>query len=473
MPTLATLQQLIHRSRRTYTLGIVAVLIILLAAVTAGWLMARVLVRQLILERDAELLYATTLMEQLDARSDEGVGSLLSEEQVGFDAAILASRLRGVIGIRFFTPEGEFSDAFPASIQPEPLDAESLGAVRSLKPHSHYHSAKPLSDVFIYLPSFGTGQVERVPVLEVAVPLHRRDGTNLAGAAQFIVDGQGVVEQFHALDRHLAGLAGQTLVVAGVLLAAMLLLTFGQVERLNRALSERNERLVRANEELAMAAKSSALGAVSAHLMHGLKNPLSSLSQFVRNHGEAGPGAQEHDWEDALRASRRMQTLVEQTLEVLADSKGEPVYELSIRELMDGVRAQVTGLAAERKVALRVDIQSDCALSSRVANLLRLILVNLLENALQATPAGKRVQFGTRHDGGALEFSVLDEGPGFPSHLRSRLFLPCKSTREGGSGIGLSLCKQLSDHLGASLELREPAAGGCLFVLRVSQDRIG
>jgi signal transduction histidine kinase len=456
-----------HRSRRTYALGIVAMLVILAITVLVGWLMARVLVRQLILQRDAELLYATTLMEQLDARTENGREPLLSDEQIGFDAAILASRLRGVLGIRFFTPSGEFSDAFPASIQPQPLETEPLRAIQSLKHHSRYRAETPLSEVFIYLPAFSTGRVDRVPIVEVTVPLHRREGTNLAGAAQFLVEGQTVVREFRALDRHLAGLAGQTLLIAGVLLAVMLWLTFSQVERLNRELTERNQRLIRANEELAAAARTSALGAVSAHLMHGLKNPLASLSQFVRNHGDAPPESGEHDWEDAIRASRRMQALVEQTLEVLADAQGQPLYELTTRELAESVRAHLAHTANQRHVRLSVDVTVARPLSSRVANLLQLILSNLVENALQATPPGKTVRLSLRHQADSLEFTVADEGPGFPPHLRERLFLPCKSTREGGSGIGLTLCKQLADHLGASLELVEPEGGGCVFTLRL------
>lgn len=471
MPTLATLQELIHRSRRTYAAGLAAVLLTLLATVLVGWVMARVLIRQMILQRDAQLFHATTLMEQLDARQDDGSASFLSDEQIGFDAAILASRLRGVMGIRFYTPEGEFSDTFPASIQPQPLDAESLHAVQLLKPHSRFRPDTPLSEVLIYLPSFTTGRVDRVPIVEVTVPLHRRDGTELAGAAQFIVEGQTVAEEFRALDRHLAGLAGQILLVAGLLLTAMLWLTFRQVERLNRELAQRNQRLVTANEQLAMAARTSALGAVSAHLMHGLKNPLASLTEFVRSHGDAPPETAEHDWEDALQASRRMQALVEETLEVLADTRGQPLYEVGIQELVEGVRSHGNGVAAERGVKIIVEGEADGMLSSRVANLVRLILTNLLENALQATPSGKAVRIGLRQQSDALEFIVQDEGPGFPAQLRSRLFLPCKSTREGGSGIGLSLCRQLADHLGATLELRDPPAGGCAFALILPLNR--
>jgi len=60
---------------------------------------------------------------------------------------------------------------------------------------------------------------------------------------------------------------------------------------------------------------------------------------------------------------------------------------------------------------------------------------------------------------------VQDQGPGFPEQVRKRLFLPCKSTREGGSGIGLAISKHLSGFLGAKLDLAESTSAGSTFIL--------
>jgi signal transduction histidine kinase len=425
------------------------------------------LVREQISQRDADLLYAATLMEQMDARSGNGA-AVEGVEQIGFDAAILASRMKGVMGIRFFDPAGRFTDAFPATIQPQDLTAHTLAAVRTLEAHSDYRPSTPMSDVFIYLPSFATGQVERIPTLEVTVPLHAEDSEAVFGYAQFILEGHSIAAEYRSLDRHLAALAGQTLLIAGVLLGGMLWLVFCRVERLNEQLAAQNRDLSRANEELAMAARSSALGAVSAHLMHGLKNPLASLSRYVRDRGSDGSENGQsveaaEDWNNAVAAARRMQALVDHTMEVLADARGDAVYEIGIEELAESVLRKVSALATQRGVTLGSRVAASGELSSRTANLIDLILVNLLENAIQATPADKAVTLEVEREAGRLVVRVRDEGPGFPAQLRSRLFLPCKSTREGGSGIGLSICKQLADHLGATLDLSEAPGGGCVF----------
>jgi signal transduction histidine kinase len=460
------LEKLIPRTRRAFWLGVGLALNVLAVTILAGVLYVRGLVREQIAQRDAEALHATTLMEQLDAISNNGK-EVRSEEQIGFDAALLASRLRGVMGIRFYDTNGVFTDSFPATILPLPLGRSALESVRTLKPHSRFHPDTPLSAVFIYLPQFATGTVARVPTLDVTVPLHRRETEKLAGAAQFIVEGQSIADEYAHLDHHLIQIAVITFAVVGLLLVVMLWPAFRRVEKLNRDLAVRGERLQRANEELALAARASALGAVSAHLMHGLKNPLASLSQFVSRGSNGSAESVGEDWQDALSASRRMQSLVEQTLEVLGDARGEPTYELSVKDLVANVQQRFAMAAGRRQVKLVVEAEGKCTLSSRTANLASLVLVNLLENAFEATPTGGTVSLSVAREMERLRFRVSDEGPGFPEQKREHLFLPCKSEREGGSGIGLAISKQIADHLGAKLELAESSPKGCVFVLEL------
>jgi signal transduction histidine kinase len=460
-------EKLIPTTNRAFALGVAVALSVLALTLFAGWLFVRALVRQQIAQRDAEALHATTLMEQLDAQSDSDLRDLLPEDQVGFDAALRASRLRGVMGIRFFDPQGRFTDAFPGTIQPSSLPSEDLAAARQLKPHSRFVPQAPLDSIFIYLPQFATGNIPRVPTLEVTVPLHHRDGTNLAGAAQFIVEGQSIAMEYARLDRYLASLALVAFGVGSVLLVAMLWPAFRKLGRLNRELAQRNERLLRANRELALAARTAALGAVSGHLMHGLKNPLASLSQFVSALKSGESPDKLPEVADALTAAHRMQSLVEQTLEVLADTQGAPSYDIGPAELAQSVRERVQPLAQRKQVQLQVAAPHQPVIPSRTANLGGLILVNLLENAIEVTPSGKTVSLTGAANASGLVFRVEDNGPGFPDHLRPNLFLPCHSTREGGSGIGLAISRQLADYLGARLELKRSSPDGCVFELEL------
>jgi len=457
---------IVPRTRWAYALGIAVSLGVLAATILWNLLFVRGLVREQIAQRDAEALHATTLMEQL-YYAELNDGEVRSDEQIGFDAAVRSSRLRGVIGIRFYGTNAVFTDAFPPTIQPQPLDPEAARRAAALKPHCRFRGATPLSDVFIYLPQFATGPTVFVPTLEITVPLYRGDTAKWTGSAQFIVEGASIAVEFARMDRRLVQIAVIMFVTSGLLLAAMLWPAFRRVERLNQALAQRSERLQRANEELALAARVSAVGAVSAHLMHGLKNPLASLTHFVSQHDRRDAGSDHGEWQDALTASQRMQALVEQTLEVLSDAHGEPTYELSVKELADDVQKRVAAAASRRNVKVAAHAETNVMLSSRTGNLIGLVLVNLLENAVEATPPKGTVSLSVSREDQRLRFRVRDEGPGFPEHLRDHLFLPCKSAREGGSGIGLAISKQIADYLEAKLELTESTPQGCVWQLEL------
>lgn len=459
-------ERFIPRTRRAFSFGVVIALGVLAMTIFSGLLFVRSLVREQIIRRDAEALYATTLMEQLDIQPQEGA-EVRSDEQIGFDAAVRASRLRGVMGIRFFDREGDFSDTFPGTVMPQPLEGDAYESILSMKPYGVFDRSVLLSDVFIYLPQFANGNIKRVPILFVTIPLHQHDGHRLAGAAQFIIEGQTIADEYMRLDHRLIQIAAITFLGAGSLLVAMLWPAFRRVEKLNRALAQRSERLQRANDELALAARVSAVGAVSAHLMHGLKNPLASLSQFM-SRGDAGMSETDReDWEDALTASRRMQSLVEHTLEVLSDVQGEPVYELTVTELGDDIQKRIESNASRSNVRVDFTAEGNCTLSSRTANLAGLVLVNLLENAIQESPEGGRVLLAVGRNSDSIMFRVQDEGGGYPEHKLDHLFLPGKSTREGGSGIGLAISKQIADYLGARLELEKTTSSGCVFLLEL------
>ncbi|MDZ8118137.1 sensor histidine kinase [Pontiella agarivorans] len=453
------------KTRRNFVLGVGIALIILLATILSGLLIMRRLVREQIVQRDGDALYATTLMEQLDfSEMDEDPRPA---EQMSFDAAVRSSRLRGVMGIRFFNPEGGFSDTFPATVMPHPLGADALSAIRQLEPHSRFVASMSMDDIFIYLPQFSKGRISRIPVVLVTVPLHARETRELNGAAQFIIEGHSMADEFMRLDRRLCQIGLITFAISGSLLVAMLWPAFSRSQKLTRELAQRSERLQRANDELALAARVSAVGAISSHLMHGLRNPLASLSEFI-----AGQHADDHDidrddLEDALSASRRMQTLVEHTVQVLSDAKGDPAYELTVPELGEDVLSRVKGAAEKRDVELVFSADGRCALSGRVANLLGLILVNLLENSIEASGRNGTVALKVSRLDDWLRFRVEDTGSGIPGVVQERLFLPGKSSREGGSGIGLAISKQIADYLDARLVLEDSTEAGSVFLLEL------
>ena len=95
------------------------------------------------------------------------------------------------------------------------------------------------------------------------------------------------------------------------------------------------------------------------------------------------------------------------------------------------------------------------------------VLINLLRNAADASLDLRRpVRIGWRRDGALLEAWVADEGPGLAG--TANLFVPFFTTKPGGSGIGLVLCRQIAEGHGGALTLENRADGaGCIARLRL------
>jgi signal transduction histidine kinase len=111
-------------------------------------------------------------------------------------------------------------------------------------------------------------------------------------------------------------------------------------------------------------------------------------------------------------------------------------------------------------------------LDNRVANLSTLILVNLVENALEATRRGRQVRLTIARCADGVACRVLDQGDGVSEGVRSRLFKPVASSKEGGSGLGLAISRQLALHLNAKLELVRSDSSGSLFELLIPTELV-
>jgi signal transduction histidine kinase len=416
-------------------------------------------IRQQITGRDAEVLYAVA-MQHYAEDVERGLGGPVNTAGDPLGVVLRSAELRGVLGVRLFDAEGRFVECFPPDLLESVLDPALLPSLVERHPLSRFHAKVGLWTVFY--PDEAMDFSQRVPLLEVNVPLHDEGGP-LAGVAQFLIEGHSIAAEFARLDRRLAIQAVSAFTVGGGILTLALAWAFHRLNRAHHLLTERTANLARANQELVLAAKTSALGAVTAHLIHGLKNPLSGLQHFMVSRSTSTQPLEEADWEQAVASTRRMQSMINHVVGVLREDQAGTAYDVTAAELEEMVRVRVHPLARERGVQYAAVVRSGFSLPNRTANLVALILVNLCENAVQATPEGKKVTIEAQTQHGRLQFTVRDQGPGFPADVP--LFMPCRSTKEQGTGVGLALCKQLANHLDAALELAQSTAEGCVFQL--------
>jgi signal transduction histidine kinase len=106
------------------------------------------------------------------------------------------------------------------------------------------------------------------------------------------------------------------------------------------------------------------------------------------------------------------------------------------------------------------------------ASRLKQALVNLVLNAIQASPVGKTVWVETRSvtdatAGPYVEFAVRDEGAGVAPEVRERVFEPFVTTKENGTGLGLPVTRQIVADHGGTIAVESAPAGGAVFAVRL------
>jgi signal transduction histidine kinase len=346
--------------------------------------------------RDAEVLYQVWQSQEDLGVVGDALISRTSGPEDQLSKILEASSLRQMKGLkatRLYDGVGTLIITFPLLVSDGTLSAEELQALRTLRPLNRFH---PAFDPARLLAADTTIVSDRrEPVHEVLLPLHVPGDHRLLGVAQFLLDGESLAREFAALDRTLTFQAWGVFLAMGSLLVALLSWAFWRLQQANLALAERTQGLLRANHELMIAAKTSAVGAVAAHLIHGLKNPLASLQSMMSGRltvdsfgGRDGafPGAEEDagpvDWDLAASTARRMEGLISDTVRVLSEHDGVSEYEITVDELLGLIKSRLAPELESTGVLLNARRTHESVLRNREANLVLLILENLLHNAV-------------------------------------------------------------------------------------------
>ena len=223
--------------------------------------------------------------------------------------------------------------------------------------------------------------------------------------------------------------------------------------------------------ELIRAQKLATWTEAARRVAHEIKNPLTPIRL-----------AAERLRERSRRPDGDAAALVEQAVEIIVREVGnmqQLVDEFSRFARMPGPRLAATDFAplVADVAALYRDLKPGVEVGAEVEpglgeiwvdpEQLRRVLINLLDNAVEATDPPGRVAVSVRRDGGDIELVVADTGPGVPPEEREKVFLPFFSRKGRGSGLGLSIVHRVvADHDG-SIRIEDNEPHGAVFRVRL------
>jgi two-component system nitrogen regulation sensor histidine kinase NtrY len=232
--------------------------------------------------------------------------------------------------------------------------------------------------------------------------------------------------------------------------------------------------------ELLRAQRAAAWQEVAQRIAHEIKNPLTPIqlsAERLRRHLEKNTGASRDV--ELERLVSECAALIERevsTLKALVDEfsrfarfpkpKPQPVdLNAVVRAALDVFTDRLNG------IAVHTDLDPALPVVRADAELLRHVLVNLIDNAAAALEHApiKRIAITTRPaaDAEAVEIVVADTGPGIPAEEKDLLFLPHFSKKEHGTGLGLAIASRVVADHGGSIAVEDNQPCGARFILRL------
>jgi len=227
----------------------------------------------------------------------------------------------------------------------------------------------------------------------------------------------------------------------------------------------------RTAEKLAQARETSAWSALSAVVLHDIKNAAAMLSLAMVN---APAHIDNREFQRDLLAliddALKRMTRVLKRLKTLKGEMVPTIQEVDIGRILSEccnvLAKKLPNIVIEPKDNREVVINTDPAFIEH-------ILENLLLNALEAGGPGTRVQIRVVDSSSRfVDLEIVDNGPGIPLDLLpDRLFQLFKTGKQNGSGIGLWQVRQFVESLGGTIEAENVEGGGAKFVVRLPRDR--
>jgi two-component system sensor histidine kinase HydH len=246
-----------------------------------------------------------------------------------------------------------------------------------------------------------------------------------------------------------------------------------------------------------------ALGAMAAGLAHEVKNPLGAIKGAAQLLEETGPlpqggpaaipsdGTPPSEWVGIiLEEVNRLDRVVGSFLAYARPHAGNPVpldVNAAVRRTVQILSSQLSG-----DVDLRIELSAELPRAKIDPEQLRQVLINLIQNAIQAMNGRGRVTVSTNlrrarswssssanwsaggaaserapssTDGELIEVAVRDTGPGISQKVLKNLFVPFFTTKDQGTGLGLAISQSIVQNAGGSIQVQSQPGAGTTFTI--------
>lgn len=211
---------------------------------------------------------------------------------------------------------------------------------------------------------------------------------------------------------------------------------------------------------------------------HEIRTPLSAImssANILRRYGRERPDSVERFSTVIQQEGRRLTRLINNLLDLAKIEAGEVEWKFActpLEEVVSLVRDSFAALVGEKRLELAVDAARAPVEVELDRDKIIQVLVNLLSNAVKHSPEGSTVTLRcTSREEGGVRFEVEDQGSGIPPGQEERIFERFQQLEVGddrtGTGLGLTISREIVERHGGRVRAGSAAGGGALFVVEL------
>jgi PAS domain S-box-containing protein len=230
------------------------------------------------------------------------------------------------------------------------------------------------------------------------------------------------------------------------------------------------------------AARVNAAGQMAAALAHELNQPLTAAAnsvnaarRLIARSGQPGNAKVGEIMSEAVEQTLRAGQIIRRLRDFLTHGESDKRVEDLVGMIEESGELALAGAKTLRvSVRFHFDLSASRVLVDRTQ--IQQVLINLMRNAVEAMATSDRRELEvktSRLDDKTVEIAVADSGPGLPREVADHLFEPFISTKQGGMGLGLSICRSIVEAHGGKLWTSPDPGGGTTFHFTLATLSIG
>jgi len=230
-------------------------------------------------------------------------------------------------------------------------------------------------------------------------------------------------------------------------------------------IARRTRELQQSQALLVQREKQAAFGLLAAGIAHEVGNPLAAISSLVQLMNRKELDAQMHERlglidEQLLRIQRTLRELIEFSRPGL-----QQVTRFCVHDAIDNALNIAKYYKRKKGKIIQTRYADELPKVSAVRDQILQVFLNLILNAMDATPEGGVIQIETEVIGSVIAVRVKDNGAGIAEEDRRSLFEPYFTTKSTGTGLGLFICRNIMQTIGGEISLSSFTPGETTFVV--------